>query len=118
MSSQDIGILERIGNISRTLVCEPPPYELIGADYRAMESCYLAAIAGETWKRDGWAKAFRSNDPADDIYTQMGAWFSEDRDAGKVYDLALNFGGGVGSLRKRNPDLPFNDDELKERVRI
>jgi DNA polymerase len=118
VSSQGIGILERIGNISRSLVCELAPWQLIGGDFRAVESAYLATIAGEIWKRDGWAKAFRSDDSADDMYTQVGAWFGEDRDAGKVYDLALNFGGGIGSLRKRNPDLPFSDDELRERVRI
>jgi hypothetical protein len=111
-------LLKSITNKTRRLVCEEPGWELIGGDYRAVESCYLAAIAGETWKCEGWAKAFRSGDPADDIYTQIGAWFGEGRDSGKVYELALGFGGGKGSVRKRNPDLPLSDEELDQRVRI
>jgi hypothetical protein len=95
-------------NKGRSFICEPPPYELTGGDYSAIEVCGCAYLAGETWKLDALAKSFASEDPADDIYNRVAADFSikssNARNIAKPIELGRQFGRGAQSIFNRDPD--------------
>jgi DNA polymerase len=100
--------LEVIGSSSRAVICAPPGYKLLHADYSAIESRVLAWIVDETSKLDLWAKFDETQDPDDDPYVIIGRrlGFSEEeaRARGKRADLAFGYGGGIGAYWGFAPD--------------
>lgn len=107
----------------RSLLVAADGFDLIASDYNAIEAVVAACISGEQWRIDTF-KARR------DIYLESAAkitgrtyefyiaWFEEhgehhpDRQlVGKIAELALGFGGWVGSWRAFDPDADSKTDD-------
>lgn len=89
------------------------------ADYSAIESRVLAWLAGEEWK----LKVFRTTGR---IYEATAAKMfgipereitSEQRSCGKVADLALGYGGGIGAIEKKGGIHGWKIMQMEKMVR-
>lgn len=96
---------EACANALRCAIVAAPGNELVVADWSNIESRVLAWIADETWKLD----AYRALDRGEgvDLYKLLFSQFfgkpieevdDQERQSGKVSELAFGFGGGVGAL--------------------
>lgn len=112
------GINEAASNTIRGLIVAEPGKTLYVADYAAIEGRVNAWLAGETWK----VKAFREGQ---DLYKLIYAnGFSMDvsqvtkgqRQIGKVMELALGYGGGVGAFLSMAAGYGMDLDELGRTV--
>jgi AAA domain-containing protein len=114
-------IMKVIGDALRAVICARPGFRFLGMDYSGIESCTLAALAGERWKVEQWKKFFRTRDPRDDPYFIIGKWlgFANDiaRDYGKIADLAFGYGGSFGAWRRFAPPGDTTSDEQIKRYR-
>lgn len=80
------------------------PFTIV--DYRAIEACVLAWLAGEQWVLEGFLAGR-------DMYVETAARMGDyTRNQGKVADLALGFGGAKGALRKMGAE--GTDEELNK----
>lgn len=100
-------VMELCANTMRGVITAPPGEKLVIADLSNIEGRVLAWIAGEEWK----LQAFRDfdNGVGPDLYcAAYGKAFGIDardigkndprRQIGKTLELAMGFGGGVGSF--------------------
>lgn len=89
----------------RHVITAAPGNELVVADWKNVEGRIMAWIAGEIWKLD----AYRAADAGTgkDTYKLLFSFFfgtpvdevnDSERQGGKVVDLSMQFGGGVGAL--------------------
>lgn len=96
---------EASANALRCAIVAALGNELVVADWSNIESRVLAWIANETWKLD----AYRAVDAGvgEDLYKLLFSQFfgkavseidDNERQSGKVSELAFGFGGGVGAL--------------------
>jgi DNA polymerase len=94
-----------LSNAIRGVVCAPAGRKLCVADYASIEGRIIAWLAGEEWK----LQAYRLYDQGegDDLYkvayakafgTTAEEVTKEQRQIGKVMELMLGFGGGVGAF--------------------
>lgn len=107
----------------RGLLIADDGFDLISSDYSAIEAVVAACITGEQWRIDTF-KARR------DIYLESaskitgmtyeaylaykaehGAHHPDRQYVGKVAELALGFGGWVGSWRSFDPDAENKSDD-------
>jgi DNA polymerase family A/CHC2 zinc finger/Toprim domain len=115
--------LALVGDISRSLIVAAPGHTLIGADYSAIESRVLAWLAGETWKLNTYRKFDATGDAALEPYCVTASRIlrrtvtptdGEDRQTGKLCDLAFGYGGGLGAFKRIAPNAKFTDAEIEE----
>lgn len=119
-----------LSQLIRTTIIAPPQKKLIVCDFHAIEAVLSAWLAGEQWRLD----VFRGDGR---IYEASAAeMFGVDKDSittpdgkhgenyelrakGKVAELALGYGGGVGALKKMGGDkLGLTDDEMTQIVQL
>lgn len=102
----------------RHVIVAAPGNELICADYSNIESRVLAWLAGEKWKLD----AYRSGA---DLYKLLYSKFfgvpielvdDNMRQAAKVVELSMGFGGGVGAYVPMSATYNINLDALPAMV--
>lgn len=110
--------LEVIGDILRGLIIAADGNAFFAGDFSAIESRVLAWLAGEQWK----LRAFEDNA---DIYVllyqrafHVQSVSTEQRQVGKVMDLACGYQGGVGAFQSMagNYKVKFTDARAKELV--
>ena len=95
-------VMELCANAMRGVIIAPPGKKLVIADLSNIEGRVLAWLAGEEWK----LQAFRDFDAGKgpDLYLAsyartFGVSIEQaKRQVGKVLELAMGFGGGVGSF--------------------
>lgn len=107
--------------IRTAFIPSPTSKHLTKSDYSAIEARVVAWLAGEKWRMD----VFRSNEKKD-IYKESASRMykkpvenisSEDRQKGKIAELALGYQGGVGALEKMGAGkLGLSEAEMQEIV--
>jgi DNA polymerase len=114
-----------VGDLSRALICAKPGKDLVGADYSAIESRVLAWLANETWKLDVYRKFDSTGDPADEPYCVTASRIlartvtpddKVGRQIGKVADLALGYGGGLGAWRRFATSDMRSDEDIQKNI--
>lgn len=114
---------EACANALRCAIVAAAGNELVVADWSNIESRVLAWIAEESWKLD----AYRAVDRGEgvDLYKLLFAQFfgkavetvdDQERQSGKVSELAFGFGGGVGALVTMAAVYEMDLDALAEHV--
>lgn len=112
--------LDVVSSALRSCLVSSPGCRLIFNDYAAVEGRTLAWLAGEAWVLDAY-RAFDARTGPDMYKVTFARCFSvdvstvskADRQIGKVADLALGFGGGVGAFHNMaaNYGVVMTDEE-------
>jgi DNA polymerase len=93
-------VMELASSAIRGLLIAPPSRKLVVADLASIEGRALAWLAGEQWKIDAYAEG-------QDLYVATYAKTfrvrpetvtKEDRQIGKILELAMGYGGGPGAF--------------------
>lgn len=112
---------DTLSQLVRTALEAAPGCRLIIDDYSAIEARVIAWLAGEKWRQEVFAQD-------GDIYcASASAMFGIPvvkhgvnghlRQKGKIAELALGYGGGVGALKAMGADkMGLSDEELSEIV--
>ena len=114
-----------MGGSLRSLLCTDEDHEFICSDYSAIEAVVNAMLAGEQWRIDVFrthGKIYEASAaemfgvPLEEMlrYKEETGNHHKLRKHGKTAELALGFGGWVGSLRAFGYD--GTDDEAKELI--
>lgn len=117
-------VLASIKYSMRGFLGAEPGCTLNAADFSGIESRVLAWIAGEDWKLDAFRAADRGEGKdnylhaADAIYgyeCKSKKTHPEERQVGKVAELALGFQGWIGAFIKMGGDrLGLDEERMKE----
>ena len=126
---RDLEALEMIyGNVTdvlsqliRTALIAKPGHTFLVADFSAIEARVTAYLAGEQWRQDVFAAG-------GDIYCASASQLfhvpvekhgvnGHLRQKGKIAELALGYGGGVGAMKNFGADkMGMTEDEMQEIV--
>ena len=110
-----------LSELIRTAFIPRPGYKYIVADFSAIEARVLSHLAGEQWRVD----VFREGK---DIYCSSASMMfhvpvekhgvnAHLRQKGKIAELALGYGGGVGALKAMGAlEMGLTEDELQPLV--
>ncbi len=124
--SRDVATLEMcydnvpdvLSQLIRTALVAKPGHTFLVADYSAIEARVIAYLAGEKWRMDVFAGDGRiyeaSYARAFGVPVESVTKGSPERQKGKIMELALGYGGGVGALKAFGADkLGLTDAELQ-----
>lgn len=92
--------LEYISSALRSMICAPAGYDYIVGDFAAIESRVLAWLSGQKDKLDiflGHGKVYEHN-AATIFAVEFDEVTKDQRQIGKVAELALGYQGGVGAF--------------------
>jgi len=110
-----------LSQLIRTALIPAPGHRFIVADFSAIEARVIAWIAGVKWRQEAFAAG-------KDIYCASASQMfgvpvekhgvnGELRQKGKIAELALGYGGGVGALKQFGADkMGLSDKELQDIV--
>lgn len=114
-------IPDTLSQLIRTAFIAKPGYKFYVADFSAIEARVIAHLAGETWR----AEVFKNGG---DIYCASASQMfhvpvvkhginGHLRQKGKIAELALGYGGGVGALKAMGAlEMGLTEDELQPLV--
>ena len=116
--------LPAISGCLRGMFVAAPGHDLICSDYSAIEAVVVAELAGETWRQEVFrthgkiyeASASKvSGVPLEEILAHRAQTGQHHplRKKGKVFELALAYGGFVGALVAFGADKFMTEDEMK-----
>ena len=112
-----------LSELIRTAFIPRPGYKFIVSDFSAIEARVLSHLAGEAWRTE----VFREGR---DIYCESASRMfgvpvekhgrnANLRQKGKIAELALGYGGGVGALKAMGAlDMGLNEEELQPLVNL
>ena len=118
-----------LADATRGILTAEPGHELIGGDYSSIESVLTAAIAGEQWKLDLFARgdcaycAFASKVNGFEVQKSIAKDKTHPdhilhagarQDQGKPGELAFGFGGGVGAWYKFDHSGKYVDNDIEK----
>lgn len=107
-----------LSELIRTALIPKPGYQYVVSDFSAIEARVLSFLAGEKWRMD----VFANNG---DIYCASASQMfhvpvekhgvnSHLRQKGKIAELALGYGGGVGAMKSMGAlDMGLTEEELQ-----
>lgn len=114
-----------ISGCVRGMFVSAPGKDLICSDYSSIEAVVTAALAGEQWRLDAFARK-------DDIYLTSAAritgksleWYMANggkkhpdrQKIGKPAELGLGFGGWIGAWRQFDSTDTFDDEQVKANI--
>ncbi len=112
-------VMELTSNTMRSVIIAPPGYKIVVSDLANIEGRVAAWVAGETWK----LQAFRDYDKGEgpDLYIKayaeafrvaLSEVTKKLRQIGKVMELMLAYGGGVGAFLTGAATYGIDLDEL------
>lgn len=129
----DLGMLElffgeallTIAGCLRGTFIAAPGHDLISSDWTAIEAVVLACLAGEQWRVDLFrqgGKIYEASGakvggvPYEDLleHKKRTGQHHHLRQVGKTCELALGYGGWVGSWRAFDPTDALTDDDVKK----
>lgn len=117
-----------MGGCMRSLFIADDNCEFIATDYSSIEAVVAAALAGEQWRLDTFARkediyivsvSKLKGIPVSEYlaYREKTGKHHPDRKIGKVAELASGFGGWVGAWRAFGADTVFeSEDALKKAI--
>lgn len=118
-----------VADALRSMFTAAPGHELYAGDFKSIEAVVTAGLAGEQWKLDAFQKLLDGKGFVvdgvryDDVYCASASKIlqepitkdmQEDRQVGKMGELAFGFGGGVGAWHNFDPDTKYTDEEIDE----
>lgn len=118
LTDRTSGVSDAVSQLIRTCFVAPPQKMLCCADFKSIEACVTAWLAGEQWRIDAVLQG-------KDIYIESAArMFGMDpasidkksplRQRGKVAELALGYQGGVGALKTMGAlDMGIPEEDLQ-----
>lgn len=107
-----------LSELIRTAFIPAAGHVYVIADFAAIEARIISWLAGETWRNEVFAthgkiyeasaaKMYRI--PLKDVTPEL-------RTKGKIAELALGYGGGVGALKRMGADVFLTNHEMQELV--
>lgn len=110
-----------LSQLIRTAIVAKPGYTFLVADYHAIEAVCTAYMAGEKWRLDVFAgdgKIYETSyAQAFGVPKESVTKGSPERQKGKIMELALGYGGGIGAMKNFGADkLGLDDEQIQELV--
>jgi len=117
-------VMELTSNTMRSVIIAPPGYKIVVSDLANIEGRVAAWVAGEQWKLEAFRKYDAGTGP--DLYVKayseafrvpLDAVDKKLRQIGKVMELMLAYGGGVGAFLTGAATYGVDLDELARTAR-
>jgi DNA polymerase bacteriophage-type len=120
--------MELVADCLRSMVCAAPGYDLISADYSAIQAVVLACLAGEQWQIDVFkthGKIYEATAAGItgktlqfylDYRKETGKHHPDRQDMGKIPTLASGFGAWVPGWKRFGADAYGDDAAIKEMI--
>ena len=119
--------LETLSGCLRALFISKPGHDFICSDYSAIEAVVLAALAGEQWRLNVFnthgliyetSASKVTGVPLESYiqYKKHTGGHHPDRKKGKVFELALGYGGWINACKNFGADKFMSNEEIKQAI--